>query len=325
MSDILLSICIPTYNRSGLLRQSLEQLLPQTEAEPEVEIICSDNASSDDTAGVLREVAARASQFRILMQPQNLGTERNIIELARQARGKYLWFIPDDDFIMPGALPRIVALLRRDVDGIVCNFEMRSRDMQTLLKLRRFRNRGPEVTSRADLMARFGVELSYFGSFIQRRNWFLAAAEQAGPYLDNGFVFLWSVYAVLPASGLHIAYLSEPVIRYRAENSNLPDWYHYFVTGVSQVFQGLRARGYHPRDLRKAGAHLLRAYVAGQIRRERVELGGLSAATARVLWQTFSRHWAYWWYCIPWILMPPALIRGLKQSYHWAVAWRTGQ
>ena len=180
MSDILLSICIPTYNRSGLLRQSLEQLLPQTEAEPEVEIICSDNASSDDTAGVLREVAARASQFRILMQPQNLGTERNIIELARQARGKYLWFIPDDDFIMPDALPRIVALLRRDVDGIVCNFEMRSRDMQTLLKVRRFRNRGPEVTSRADLMARFGVELSCFGSFIQRRNRFLAAAGAGG-------------------------------------------------------------------------------------------------------------------------------------------------
>ncbi len=52
----LLTIAIPTYNRSRYLREFLEALLPQIESAGDVELLISDNASPDDTAQMLAEV-----------------------------------------------------------------------------------------------------------------------------------------------------------------------------------------------------------------------------------------------------------------------------
>ena len=50
----LLTIAIPTYNRSAFLSELLDCLLPQLLAEPRVELLISDNASPDDTLQLLR-------------------------------------------------------------------------------------------------------------------------------------------------------------------------------------------------------------------------------------------------------------------------------
>ena len=56
MSDVkpLLSICIPTYNRSGYLEQCLESIVHQ-ERFDEIEVIISDNCSTDDTEAVCKK------------------------------------------------------------------------------------------------------------------------------------------------------------------------------------------------------------------------------------------------------------------------------
>ena len=48
------TVCIPTYNRSGLLRASLQSVLWQSLRD--VEVIVSDNASTDDTEDVVRSL-----------------------------------------------------------------------------------------------------------------------------------------------------------------------------------------------------------------------------------------------------------------------------
>jgi abequosyltransferase len=45
----LLSICIPTYNRSQYLKQALETYVSNAAFDDEVEIVISDNASTDNT------------------------------------------------------------------------------------------------------------------------------------------------------------------------------------------------------------------------------------------------------------------------------------
>ena len=62
MDKPLLSICIPTYNRSKYLKNSIESIICQQEfLDGKVEIVISDNASEDDTPSAVKAYTDRYS------------------------------------------------------------------------------------------------------------------------------------------------------------------------------------------------------------------------------------------------------------------------
>lgn len=109
-----LSILIPTRNRATWLELLLRQLAEDPDvAGGEVEIIVSDNASTDDTARLLAHLRAELSQLplRIATQPENLGLVGNLQWLVESAEGEYVWLLGDDDRPEPGAVAEILAAL----------------------------------------------------------------------------------------------------------------------------------------------------------------------------------------------------------------------
>lgn len=107
----LLTIAIPTYNRSALLAELLSILVPQLETEPSVELLISDNASPDDTWDVVMRFCSNNPRFRVLRNPVNIGSDANFLQCFREARGKYLWLVGDDDILVPGSVAKIATLL----------------------------------------------------------------------------------------------------------------------------------------------------------------------------------------------------------------------
>lgn len=111
MSQPKLSICIPTYNRATYLATLLTDLEDVVAQIPfEVEIIVSDNASTDNTQEVLAEAQHRLPLLA-LCQPENLGVIRNISCTMRAGKGTYLVYLADDDRLKPGALVKAVEQL----------------------------------------------------------------------------------------------------------------------------------------------------------------------------------------------------------------------
>jgi glycosyltransferase involved in cell wall biosynthesis len=112
----LLTIAIPSYNRAGDLAELLAVLRPQLTHLPQVEVLVSDNASTDGTAEVLGEAkgafAASGARLAVYRQPVNLGADGNFAFCYEQARGRFFWLCGDDDRIVPGALDEIMALLQ---------------------------------------------------------------------------------------------------------------------------------------------------------------------------------------------------------------------
>lgn len=94
----LVTIGISTYNRAhSYLPQALDSALAQTY--PNLEIIVSDNCSSDDTPAV---VAAKSDpRLRYFRQPSNIGPNNNFNFCLEQARGDYFLLLHDDDRIDP--------------------------------------------------------------------------------------------------------------------------------------------------------------------------------------------------------------------------------
>jgi abequosyltransferase len=106
----LLTIGIPTFNRSRFLRELLESLA-EAAGDPRIEIIVSDNASDDDTPNVVSEFVSRGYQIRYLRNERNLGADGNILSCYQEASGKYVWLIGDDDIVPAGTMKRILGLL----------------------------------------------------------------------------------------------------------------------------------------------------------------------------------------------------------------------
>jgi glycosyltransferase involved in cell wall biosynthesis len=105
-----LSVCIPTYNRADLLERTLGALLAEIGQRP-IEVIVSDNASSDRTRAVVAEANRRDPRVAYLGQPENIGLDANSMAALQHARGEYVWFLSDDDVPLPGGVDRILSLL----------------------------------------------------------------------------------------------------------------------------------------------------------------------------------------------------------------------
>lgn len=109
----LLSICIPTYNRADLLRGCLECLAAEiTPFGDEVELIVSDNCSTDHTREVVEE-ASKKVKIRYNRNESNLGFAGNIKILVEQlATGEFCWLIGDDDIARKGAISKILNIIK---------------------------------------------------------------------------------------------------------------------------------------------------------------------------------------------------------------------
>jgi len=108
----LLTIAIPTYNRSRELSLLLTCLAPQLTDHPEVELFISDNCSQDDTQAVVRTFIDRGLTVRYVRQAENVGSDRNFVTCFECAHGTFFWMCGDDDVILPGALEKVLAHLK---------------------------------------------------------------------------------------------------------------------------------------------------------------------------------------------------------------------
>lgn len=90
----MVSICIPTYNRSNLISQLLDSILEQTYTN--IEIIITDNSDNLKTQELI-ESKYHDRRIRYFKNEINLGMGGNTLRAFQYVNGEYLTFTPDDD------------------------------------------------------------------------------------------------------------------------------------------------------------------------------------------------------------------------------------
>ena len=90
-----LSIVIPVYNTAIYLKECLESIINQTYSE--IEIICVDDCSPDNSAEIIKEYAAKDSRIKYIKHTENKfqGGARNTGINA--AEGSYITFVDSDE------------------------------------------------------------------------------------------------------------------------------------------------------------------------------------------------------------------------------------
>jgi len=103
-SDPLVSVCLPVRNGEHRLEPVVRSVLAQSHAN--LELVISDNASTDGTEDLCRTLAKDDARIVYHRQPENVGIINNFVSAVRRANGMYVRWIGDDDWLAPDCVSR---------------------------------------------------------------------------------------------------------------------------------------------------------------------------------------------------------------------------
>jgi glycosyltransferase involved in cell wall biosynthesis len=216
VSPATVTVGIPTYNRSALLREALESVLAQTYSQ--FRLVISDNASTDDTADVVASYSDARLEY--VRADRNIGMLGNFNRLIELADTDFLMLLADDDCIYPDYLRSVVHVLQRhrrvglvhtafdeiDIDSRVQRHavsSMRARHPLTLEPGRQFLERS--MTS---------LPLCFSTATYRTR-----AMREAGRMLPGEELFADIPLVMHIALGWDCAYIDKPLVGFRLHDA----------------------------------------------------------------------------------------------------------
>jgi len=210
----LVSVLMPTYNRGPLLRRALGSVLAQSYGN--LEVLVSDNNSSDETPAVVAEFGRRDPRVRaVASPPPGTPAMANIGGVLTAASGKYAVVLADDDFFLDYRyLAEGVRILEERRAGLLitdCVFGRPTREISSL-------GLAPVTSGR-----------EFFFGFWRGRHWIpvisnlfsVELARRCAPWTDPeilyGDVELWLKMMTLT----DVAYYPYPAVYYHFHGRNI--------------------------------------------------------------------------------------------------------
>lgn len=117
------SIGLPVFNGERYIREALESLLHQTYTD--FELVISDNASTDTTQSICREIAAKDQRVRYLRNTENIGLIANYNLVFRMTSGQYFKWASANDVCAPHMVEKCVQILNEQDDVVLCSCKTR--------------------------------------------------------------------------------------------------------------------------------------------------------------------------------------------------------
>lgn len=114
----ILSICIPTYNRSQYLKQTLDSIVNSDGFCDDVEVVISDNCSTDDTSIVCKEFTDKYKNIKYFKQPKpTYIADQNFIDVLSFANGEYIKLFNDTVVLRKGVLLKIIQTIKNNINS----------------------------------------------------------------------------------------------------------------------------------------------------------------------------------------------------------------
>ena len=115
----LVSIGMPVFNGENYISEAIESILRQTYKN--LEVIVSDNASSDKTIEICEKYCQKDDRIKLYRNSENLGAAKNYNKALSLAKGKYFKWAAHDDYTSDDFIEKCVNVLEGDSDIHLCN------------------------------------------------------------------------------------------------------------------------------------------------------------------------------------------------------------
>lgn len=246
-TDKVLSICIPTFNRINLLKEALRAIKNQenTFDTSIIEIVISDNASSDGTEEYIKKFIVDNSSLSInyFLQEENLGPDANILNTVRLASGQFVYLLSDDDILLPGSINKLISLVSDNpsYDAFCLNFK--SFDLDPLrqgIPMLPIDN-DLSINTRDKALVFYGTWVTFLSIISFRRGAINAEQyrEKIGTSLLQSYIFL---DVISKENGVFVS--SDVFLAVRANNTGGYNFFQVFVSNFYELMLYAERIGY---------------------------------------------------------------------------------
>jgi abequosyltransferase len=317
-----LSVCVPTYNRAAELPALLDSIAEQRDHGFEVEVVVSDNASTDNTEEVVRSYTARVDRLVYSRSESNLGYDRNVLRAVSLATGGYCWLMGSDDKFESSAFAELEKALAvfTDVGGVSIARRGYLADLRTPMPLPELvadRFDRPTILHGVDEMAgSIGLALgSLCALVVERSAWDeVARSEPVERYL-NSYIQTYMALQVMRRKGTWLC-VPARLVGYRSGNDSFAEGGRFKrmqidVVGYDQNFGDVLGRG------NPVFRRLMSDVAVGHVRRHLLgaKLHGERASFWRRSLPLLLRHYGvlprFWTEVLPLMAVPGFVLRAL--------------
>ena len=168
----VLSIAIPSNNRTELLDEAVQSILKEPAFDVRCEICISDNSSSEETKTLVVSKYKEAEQVVYQRSLDFPSLDENVNRAVTIANGEYVWIFGDDDLIVEGFLSQLLVYLQTIRPGILI-VNSSSFHSLTIVEERRVPINSIEVFGPQDddvFLEKLGGYLTYVGGIVIRKS-----------------------------------------------------------------------------------------------------------------------------------------------------------
>ena len=288
-----LTIGIPTLNRGYCLEKSINSALWQTYKN--IEVIVSDNASTDNTADIL--AAFHDSRIREIRQTKTIDAVSNWNAILSEARGRLFMILSDDDWIEPTFAESMISLFDKNpmMSMGYCQTIVHSENSNQMTR------RGPELEKGVDfLLAAMSMnrDVAFCATVMHTR----LLKECGGYRLENfGDALAWVEMSLKGSVGCVCEPLSHYTWNMSCSSATLDPYsvlqQHKFI--VEHASKGLREKSV-PTDKILQVRHEWERYVVKSLS-DLFLKNGLSGIAKRYIWHSFIM-------CFPFLMRHPRML-----------------
>ncbi|MCB0397922.1 MAG: glycosyltransferase [Flavobacteriales bacterium] len=218
----LVSVVIPAYNQERFIAETLQSVLDQSYTN--LEVVISDDASTDRTCDIIRGFADRDARIRPLFSEKNQGISQNFNRAFDHCQGEFTAFLGGDDVMLPGKIETQVNLLKVQPDVVLCHHDMIMFDSETGAEIKKLSDDGKVPEDPLDWVLPvnwfFGKKMSGVlpSSCLARSEYYLHGRYPTDFKFKHELLFTLDDYAANPSGKWH--YLPEVLGRYRIHDGN---------------------------------------------------------------------------------------------------------
>lgn len=326
-----LSICIPTYNRGPFIGELLDSILTQTGHDCDIEVVVSDNASTDDTQAIIQTYQKRLPGIVYHRAKQNMGADRNFLKVVELATGDYCWLMGSDDKLEPGSIAEIEKHCRANpgIAGLSVNRNAYSYAMDHRISERPVasgvlpndtRIEGPDAIFRY-----LGEYFGYLsGQIVHRELWNRVVAADPIEDFFNAYVHIYIIGRMVSIEP-HWFYVNKPCVGWRSANDSFLSQGEFKrmaidVVGYEKIALGLfgaNSPTYHHINRTVASIHVRYAILGAKLKGLPPSFYGEAVP---LIMKYYWRYPEFWTRTAPLLVIPSPLMRLARWGYRRTLA-----
>ncbi|ODP31260.1 glycosyltransferase family 2 protein [Pandoraea sp. ISTKB] len=301
----LLTIAIPTFTRANYLELNLRSLIEESRslAPGLLEVIVSDNHSTDATPEVVARAIEQGLPIRYIRNTVDIGSDANIAQCFNEAQGHYVQIMGDDDIYVAGTLSYLIDHLQKAEYGVV-GLRPFGYEVDPV-------SEHPGGDSRVDVFDDMGAFLSELGSHIT----FISACIinrrvqqdiDARQFCGSNLVQVHLVVNAALKVG-HNAYLKRYILACKRANSGGYDFSEVFVERLGRILDSYRPEGLSASAIEQFETRMLKSYHPFNLVRQRLARQGDLRETYRRFSARFGKRALFRFWVAPIICWPRPL------------------